>query len=227
MLCSHSTVSALTTRVEVLVGMGLGTRPVWIVISLVCVVDTARQFVELPASVLERILMRLVSNHRWTRVVALLTDAQERSDDRVALGAAIDVTAYIESNHSLSNPHQRAQHLELLLASGAQVGRGLCEEGGTETGLPVSAGATAARSAPCRPGAEGGNDAAPRRAPHRTGTRQRYVPTVSRVMVKQGKRFGQHQYVCLVMKSTIWKPVDRVRHIYGQKNRSAISGETS
>ena len=89
-------------------------------ISLVCVVDTARQFVELPASVLERILRNLVSNHRWTRVVALLTDAQERSDERVALGAAIDVTAYIESNHSLSNPHQRAQHLELLLACGAQ-----------------------------------------------------------------------------------------------------------
>ena len=75
---------------------------------------------QLPASVLERILRNLVSRERWTRVVALLTDAQDRSDERVALGAAIDVTAYIESNHSLSNPHQRAQHLKLLLACGAQ-----------------------------------------------------------------------------------------------------------
>ena len=75
---------------------------------------------ELPVSVLEKILKKLVRNQRWTRVVALLTDAQERSDERVTLGEEIDVTTYIQSNHSLSNPHQRAQHLELLLTCGAR-----------------------------------------------------------------------------------------------------------
>ena len=59
---------------------------------------------ELPASVLEKILGKLVRNQRWTRVVALLTDAQERSQGTVTLGEGIDVTTYIQSNHSLSNP---------------------------------------------------------------------------------------------------------------------------
>ena len=84
-------------------------------------------------------------------------------------------------------------------------GRALCEDGGTETGLPVSAGAAAARRAPCRPGAEGGDDTAPRRAPHRTRTRQRYVSTGSRIVVKRGKRSSSIN-ICLVMKWTIWKP---------------------
>ena len=89
-------------------------------------------------------LAKLVTRQRWTRVVALLREYQNhvvtKGEEVPKWMQNTDVSMYIESNHSLSNPHQRAADLELLFTYGAN-----------PNGVSATSGSTPVKKAAKRP----------------------------------------------------------------------------